>query len=225
MKLNNKNTQIIKLFEEYSNNNKIFNHVRNKYFKSDIIDFEVNQIDGYKVLKDKVVFGSSYSYNDTDPYYLLHEMGHFVSIKNKNRLLKNYYGLEYSTKVEIGGDLYEEPITWNGIKNELKAVAYQEVLSNSIIGHFPLESWITSFKLMSDFINVPLYNTKQDKDYENYDLDTNEKIPFSQREERRLMTIREEYKKYINKNKSLLNINNFDRLWFERVRFIENKLK
>ena len=73
MHLIQKNIKNVKLFENFTNDDKVFSVIKNKYFKSNIIGIDINQLDGYKIKKGKAIFGSSYGYNDIDPYYLYKE--------------------------------------------------------------------------------------------------------------------------------------------------------
>lgn len=222
------NMKYLKLFEQHSNNLSIIDEIKKEYFKSHIIDVNPKQLNGYEFKGDKMVFGSSFTYNEVDPYYLMHEMGHFITIKDYNKLLMSHYGLNYTTKVEVFGVEYEQPITWNAIKNELKAVAFQELLAIKYTGIFPLESWVDSFELMEDFINVPPKNStlnRSEEEYGWYDNKTNKKDIYSEIKSRRLETIHDYYVKWKKDNHKILNIEYFNSEWFNRVKFIENNFK
>jgi hypothetical protein len=214
----------VKLFEKYNNDNEIFEILRSTYFKSPATILNIKQTNGYEIKNNKASFGATYTYNDADPYYLMHEMGHFVTIMNYGRLLKPHYGLEYTTKVKVNDVDYDLPLTWNGIKNELKAVMFQEVLALHYTNKMPLKQWVRSFQLMEDFTNVPPDNTIKDENGNYIDIDTKKKIPYDQMKERRFNTIYQYYDRMKEENKSLLNINEFNKRWVERIEYLEDNL-
>lgn len=215
----------IKIFENLQKDLKVIRNIKEDYFISNIIDIDINQRDGYVKKENKMVFGSSYGINDIDCYYLMHEMGHFITIKKYERLLLSTYGMSYTTKDIVNDVEYDLPMTWNAIKNELKAVAFQEILSIKYTGKFPLDKWLLSFNLMDDFINVPLWNAYKDSEYNWFDNETKEKIHYKEYENRKIDTIYNFYNKWKKDNSSILNIEYFNNEWFKRVKYIETHIQ
>jgi len=215
----------IKAFESYRSDLEILEMIKKRYFQSSSIDVDIKQLDGYERKGDKMVFGSSLNYNNFDIYYLMHEMGHFVTTRKFDRLLKSHYGLSYTTKDTYDGVDYYFPISWSGVKNELKATAYQELLGIEFTGKFPLENWMKSLKLLEDFTNVPPKNAQRNPEGVDWiDIETGSVVKFSELEGRRMETMMEWYNMWKEKNHSLLNMSGFNKKWFERVDYLEQNL-
>lgn len=91
---------------------------------------------------------------DQDLDALLHEMGHFVEIY-ENRMMTYGWGLEYTSVVEVGGRLYEEPQTTRAIERECRVMAYQVHLKNYLGLPVDLDDTVRSLQLMGDWFLVP----------------------------------------------------------------------
>lgn len=205
-----------KLFENIKNE-EIFEKIRKDYFQSPFIDFSFKQRDGYRIENNKAIFGTVMTYHP-DIEYLLHEMGHFVLFKDYNRLLRNEYGLNYP-QVEINGRLYDQPLNWNDVKNETRAVIYQYILAKKYGILLDLDGWIKSLNMLGGFLFVPVDGAEQ-KDYKWYD--DNKEIPYKEQDDRRLITIRKFFDEEIKKER--YDMNYFNTEWFRRVKFLEENL-
>lgn len=213
---------LIKLFEEFGGD--IFDVVIDKYFKSKIVEVNKNSSYGYQVSDDKVTFGCKLTY-EADISYLFHEMGHFVYFKDLTRLLKSEYGLNYP-KVEVYGNEYDLASNWTDIKNEARVSCFQYMLLQHFKQNIDMEEfcydWVSSLRLLDGFTFVPIKGSyEKEKNY--YDIVSNEEISFDDIQKRKIETIIDFFKDEC--EKSIYNINEFDKRWFERIKYLEDNLK
>lgn len=204
----------LKLFEQFTSD--IFDKVRNDYFNSPIVDFNKEQRNGYEIGDSHIIFGCRMP-DGPDIEYLFHEMGHFVTIKDYNRLLKPYYGLSYPT-IEVLGNEYPNASNWTDIKNEIRATCFQYSLMKHYNQPDTIDTWLKTFEQLDGFIFVPIKDATYDDEQgwiDSNGIKLSHDIILKGRRE----TILEFFD--VESKKERYTIENFNKEWFNRVLFLE----
>jgi hypothetical protein len=198
----------------------IFELVLKEYLYSPITTISKTSSQGYVVTEEYVIFGCNMP-DGPSLIYLFHEMGHFVSTPKYEKLLVFSYGLTYN-QIEVMGQLYDQPNKWSGIKNEIKAIIYQVLLSDKFGIESEVYSWLKSLSYLPDFCNVHPHNTYRNEDFKCLDFDTNEKLSMAQVDKRRLITMSNFYEE--ERIKPQYTLEYFDREWKSRVKYLDDNL-
>lgn len=218
---------MLKNFEQFINEDYSFvyylNKVEEEYFSPyKKIALDTN-LEGYKVIDGQAYVGARIASkkNNTEALRdgLFHEMGHFVMTENFNRLTMYAFGMDYTTKDDLG---YSIPISWVAIKNESKAILWQSLICKKFHIVFDVDDFIIALKYMEDFINVPLKGCFY-KDYKwYYDQEFNQEVPYVKRDKLRLETVKDFLKAELKNIK--YTIEEFDKRWHERCQWLDQNL-
>ncbi len=212
----------LKIFEDY---NFLFylNEIEETYFSpySKIV-LDTNT-EGYIITNKIAHVGARIAFikNSTEALRdgLFHEMGHIVMFKNLERLKMSNFGFDYSTKDNLG---YNVPISWNGIKNECKAIIWQSIICKKYDIHFNINDFVKALKYMEDFTNVPLKGCFKNEYRWYYNIEFTEEVNYRDSDKLRLETIKD----YVHNesNNSEYTIINFDKRWSIRCQWLEDNL-
>lgn len=131
---------------------------------------EVGNHEGYRYDSEKrmAMFGTRVGPVHSISEGLLHEIAHTAEIKDLRRLQVLNFGLHISTQVEVLGQLYSEPITWNSTKLEARVILWQEVLCQIFKLPFDVKKFATALEYMPDFMCIPVKGYKFDSDLSTY---------------------------------------------------------
>ena len=224
--------RIIK-FNESVQYNDLLEKIKVRFF-DDYPFITINsKLEGYRVYPDRIEIGSRVAFVESSIQAisdaLFHEMSHIVIIKNNKRLLVSNYGLTYK-KVEVFGRLYDEPLKYDGVVNEVKAIVWQKVLCDEFDIKFDPFDFSKSLVYLTDFINVPLKNAycymgdDVDKKYKWYhDENYVNLVSYSDMDNMRLEFIYDMVKEFLIDTEKY-NINTFEKLWSEKMTFIKNNI-
>lgn len=110
--------------------------------------------------------------NEPSYYSLYHEFSHLIEIieDEPDRIFRDSFGLGCVTKIEVSGELYDQPITIQATERECRVLAIQiklmayifKIDENLLLKTFQ-EKETNALKYMSDFYNIDLITTFEDK--------------------------------------------------------------
>lgn len=155
------------IVDGYFSWNEIIDHLNGSGASLLLGENDVFDGSGYKIndgLVPKIGLNMTGLVNQYSYYSLYHEFAHMIDFvdNDSERILKNSFGLSYKTTIDILGEMYEQPKTYNGVLRELRVLSIQSKL---MINNFDLdekvfldyfvENGLTSLRFMDDFINIP----------------------------------------------------------------------
>lgn len=120
--------------------------------------------EGQRVIDNKVILGTRLGPETNCLQGVAHEMAHLLEIDNK-RMIKSGWGFKYGKKIQIMGQVFHEPLTYQASLRECRTFAFEMLIYEIIGQEYDKKELISPLKYMNDYLHVQAEQMTRDLNF------------------------------------------------------------